>query len=369
MKKDVRKEREKRKKRRNEEKGERKVPDKKKQDSANYAHACNTEKAADSPVSEAPISKESSEAEIQAPADAGAVIKDISGIESDTGSRNTAIIDRHHPVTACYVDFENVFFTMRASNKVPGVTRLVRTLNRMSREIAGEGFYKTGVYANWDHVIPESRHAQNDWSLVGWKTLSIPTREDYWSGNPIKNLVDFVMSLDILEDAFSSDIDIFFIVSGDSDFVEVVERLKRKRKKVIVISLKPNLSFRLREAADECHVLTFDELEGAEPLPYDSYRTGRALPRQKGERAPGKAAEDEFQILCRCIERAEKEQGFKPMSWKVVRDEYFLNEVHTSPEEADRFISQLAESGFLVLKKQVVKGKGIYTMISLPDRR
>lgn len=341
MKKNIRKEREKRKKRRN------------------------GERAIESTASEVSVNNKPIVVEMQQlPADPGAVKDDI----SDNSSRRRVVIEREYPVTACYVDFENLFFTMRSSNKVPGVTRLVRTLNRMSREIAGEGFFRTAVYANWDHIIPESRHAQNDWSLVGWKTLSIPTREDYWSGRPIKNLVDFVMSLDILEDALGSDIDIFFIVSGDSDFVEVVERLKRRSKKVIVISLKPNLSFRLREAADECHVLTFEELEGTEPIPYDSYRTGRALPRQKGRRAPRKAAEDEFQILCSCIEMAEKEQGFRPVSWKVVRDEYFLKEVQTSSDEADRFVGQLAESGFVILKKQALQGKAIHTTISLPDR-
>ncbi len=350
MKKDARKEREKRKRRRESEK---------------------KEKTARPVVSEALEKKESTDADMQALTDAGAGAAgtDTCTCEPDTEINRNVAIDENYPVTACYVDFENLFFTMRASKKVPSITRLVRTLNRMSREIAGEGFYKTAVYANWDHIIPESRHAQNDWSLVGWKTLSVPTREDYWSGSPIKNLVDFVMSLDILEDAFSPDIDIFFIVTGDSDFVEVVERLKRRRKKVIVVSLKPNLSFRLREAADECHVLTFEELEGAEPPPIDSYKTGRALPRQESARGAGKGTDDEFQILCQCIERAEKEQGFAPVAWKVVRDEYFLREVHTSPEEADRFVSQLAESGFIILKKQAVKGKGIYTLISLPDRR
>lgn len=295
--------------------------------------------------------------------------EELSVKESDEKTGGGEKAPERYPSTACYVDFENLFFTMRSNNKVPSVTRLVRTLNRMSREIAGEGFYKTAVYANWDHIVPQSRHAQNDWNLVGWRTVSVPTREDYWTGNPIKNLVDFVMSLDILEDAFTGDTDIFFIVSGDSDFVEVVERLKRKRRKVIVVSLKPNLSFRLREAADEFYVLTFDELEGSEPPPHDSYRTGKAIPRQENGRSAGRATDDEFQILCRCIDRAEKDQGFRPVQWKVVRDEYFLREVHTSPEEADRFVSQLADSGFVVLKKQTVKGKGIFTMISLPDRR
>lgn len=265
--------------------------------------------------------------------------------------------------SACYIDYENLFYTLRKMSKGLNVPRLVRLLNRMSRNITGEGFFKTAVYANWDSMLPEYRRAQDDWSVVGWRTISVPAKEDYWSGHPIKNLVDFVMSMDLVEDSYTTDISLFFILSGDNDFVEAVERLKRRGKKVIVVSLKPNLSFRLQEAADEAIILNADELTGDEPLPTDRYKSGLLTGqyRKKHREEPY----DEFQFLIKSIQLAERDQNVSPIAWSVVRDEYFLKQAKMTVPEADKFIHSLSEAGYVQLIRRTIPGKGTFLFVGL----
>jgi uncharacterized LabA/DUF88 family protein len=261
------------------------------------------------------------------------------------------------------VDFENLFFGARKHNETLCIPKIVRLLNRLSREIAGEGFMKTAVYANWDMILPESRRAQDDWALVGWRTVAVPTREDYWSGRTVKNLVDFVMALDIIEDARDFGWEVFFILSGDNDFAEVAERLKRLRRRVIVLSLKPSLGLRLQEAADEVIVLKWEEITGDEPPPVDTYRT---LQKRMQDGRPAKRDRpDEFQALLRAVGEAEKEQGRRPVPWAVVRDEYFLREIAMTPAAADEFVQSLAKAGFVSLVRRSIPGRGAHTYVTI----
>ncbi|MHB2017636.1 MAG: NYN domain-containing protein [Candidatus Xenobia bacterium] len=274
-----------------------------------------------------------------------------------------AAVEKRSTSTACYVDYENVFFGASEHGQNPSVVRIVRHLNRLSREASGVGWSHTAVYANWDAMITQARHAQDDWAMLGWRTIAVPTREDYMSRRTIKNLCDFVMSLDMLEDARDRGYDHFFIVSGDADFCEVAERLKRLRRKVTVVSLRPNLSFRLREAADDYIVWGLDEISGDEQLPVTSYRRLA----QPAATAPGALpSEDPYQVLRRAVRLAERDQGMVPVSWRVIRDEYFLKMVRMSETEADRFTRELARAGFATLVYRRLRDGSQQAYLSLP---
>lgn len=262
--------------------------------------------------------------------------------------------------TTCYIDYENIFFCANEHQQKPSVPRVVRHLNRLSREVSGTGFSQTAVYANWDGIVTQARHGQDDWAMLGWRTINVPTREDYLSRRTIKNMVDFVMSLDMLEDARDRNFDHFFIVSGDADFCEVVERLKRLGRRVTVISLRPNLSFRLREAADECIVWSLDEIVGDEAMPVTSYRRLTQPPNH----AP--PPEDPYQALRRAVRLAERDQGMGPVAWSVIRDEYFLKMVRMSAPEADRFTRELARAGFATLVYRRQRDGSQHAYLSLP---
>lgn len=263
---------------------------------------------------------------------------------------------------ACYVDFENVFFCTAQLGRKPSAARMVRLLNRLSREACGSGFAQTAVYANWDGIVTQARHVQDDWSMLGWRTINVATREDYLSQRTVKNMVDFVMSLDMLEDARDRGYDQFFIVSGDQDFCEVAERLQRLGRKVTVLALKPNLSFRLREAADDYIVWGVDDISGDEALPVDSYRR-----LAKAAAVPGRAQpEDPYQVLRRAVRLAERDQGAAPVPWPVIRDEYFLKMVDMNAAEADRFTRELDKAGFATLRRRKLADGGSQAYLTIP---
>lgn len=263
---------------------------------------------------------------------------------------------------ACYVDFENLFFSAAEHHQALSVPRIVRHLNRLSRGVSGIGWVHTAVYANWDAIIPQARHAQDDWAMLGWRTVAVPSREDYVSQRTVKNLADFVMSLDMLEDARDRAWDHFFIVSGDKDFCEVAERLKRLRRHVTVVALKPNLSWRLREAADDYVVWSLEEITGDEPLPMQSYRR-----LTQAVATPGREhAEDPFQVLLRAVRLAERDQGVAPVSWRLVRDEYFLRMSPMSEADADKFVRTLSDAGFVNLVSRRMRDGGSQAFVSVP---
>lgn len=264
-------------------------------------------------------------------------------------------------MTACYVDFENWLYTAQKLGHTLDVAKLARQLSRLSREVCGDSWAHTAVYACWDAVSMVARHAQDEWAMVGWRTVTVPGREDYQSRRMVKNLADFMMSLDILEDARDRPWDHYFIASGDADFCEVVERLKRLRKRITIVAMQANLSFRLQEAADDYVVVSPEELAGAAGAPrgYRNLAEIRVGPERE-------RSEDPYQVLCRMVRLAEKDQGRQPVPWKVVREEYMARTLDMPLDELDRFVRELHEAGFVNLVSRKDKMGRSQSFISIP---
>ncbi len=253
--------------------------------------------------------------------------------------------------TACYVDFENLFYRVAESGREFNTPRAVRSLNALSRRICGEGFAHTAVYANWDSLTARARFAQNDWAQVGWRTVAVPTREDHVSDRTVKNLVDFVMSLDILEEARDRGFEHFFLVTGDADFCEVVERLKRLHRQVTVVALKTSMSYRLRQAADRFFLWEIEEISGKATFPL---RPAQRPPRvSRGLRRDPDASE--LELLRQALSAAQDDVGGAQVDWETVRDDYYLPLAGCAPEEADSLVRDLAQAGFVLLEPQRVR--------------
>lgn len=261
---------------------------------------------------------------------------------------------------ACYVDFENFYYTALSHGQTLDVGKLARGLTRLCRESSGETWHHQAVYASWDPIHTNARHAQDEWAMMGWTPVVVPSREDYQSQRTVKNLVDFVMSLDILEHARDKPIQHFYIASGDGDFCEVVQRLKRLGKRVTVVAARVNLSYRLQEAADDYVVCGLEDITGASAPLVGKYRQ---LPMARSQLA---VAEDPFQVLRRAIREAERDGGRAPAPWVVVRDEYFLRMTTMLADEADRFVRDLSGAGFVTLvSRKDVTGRSV-SYVSLP---
>jgi len=264
--------------------------------------------------------------------------------------------------TACYVDFENLFYNVAETGRNFSVARAVRDLNHLSRQICGEGYVHTAVYANWDSISARSRHAQDDWAQVGWRTVAVPTREDQVSDRVVKNLVDFVMSLDILEEARDRGFEHLFLVTGDADFCEVVERLKRLRRQVTVVALKSSMSYRLRQAADRVFLWEVDEIAGKATFPLrPAQRPPKVSP---GLRRDPDASE--LDLLRQALAAAQDDVGGAQVDWETVRDDYYLPLARCAPEEADALVRDLAHAGFILLEPQRVRDGSWRNFLRIP---
>ncbi|MFT4309175.1 MAG: NYN domain-containing protein [Candidatus Woesearchaeota archaeon] len=67
--------------------------------------------------------------------------------------------------------------------------------------------------------------------------------------------VDIFLTADMISLAYENAYDIALIVSGDGDYVALIDLVKSKGKKVWVLSFKSSLSDKLRDCADKVFVI------------------------------------------------------------------------------------------------------------------
>ncbi|MBY9004224.1 MAG: NYN domain-containing protein [Candidatus Lokiarchaeota archaeon] len=80
------------------------------------------------------------------------------------------------------------------------------------------------------------------------------------NGKKTEKRIDVLMAVDIISSAFEKNIDTIIIVSGDSDFVPVVKKLKDLNKKVEVWSFRKNLSQQLGGLLDPESIYYIDDI-------------------------------------------------------------------------------------------------------------
>lgn len=89
------------------------------------------------------------------------------------------------------------------------------------------------------------KRAYGDWSsepLKKWKSdlnaLAVEQIQSLYVSEKNKNATDFTLTIDAMDILHQCDIDEFVIVSGDSDFVPLITRLKKVGKRVTVAGCK-----------------------------------------------------------------------------------------------------------------------------------
>ena len=148
---------------------------------------------------------------------------------------------------ALYLDFENVAIGARDIGYQFDTAPLLDALAERGRTVVRR------AYADWN-LFKEYRRGLVDSNI---ELTEIPQRSD----SVRKNAADILMAVDAMELAFTRDfISTFVIVSGDSDFTPLVNRLRELNKKVIGVGLKGSTSAMLPPACDE--FIFYDRLEG-----------------------------------------------------------------------------------------------------------
>ncbi len=161
---------------------------------------------------------------------------------STTGHRNAV---SEEPLIAVFIDFENLAIGVREM-KV-GKFQIQLILKRLLEK--GRLVYKR-AYCDWYHY----EDAVREFHMQGVELIDIP--QSKMSG---KNSADIRMVVDALDLCYSKQhIDVFALISGDSDFSPLVSKLKENNKRVIGCGVKRSTSDLLISNCDE--FIYYDDL-------------------------------------------------------------------------------------------------------------
>lgn len=146
---------------------------------------------------------------------------------------------------AVFIDFENLAIGVNESKG--GRFQIQLVLKRLLEK--GRIVYKR-AYCDWSRY----RHALQEFHAQGIEMIDIPQTKV--SG---KNSADIRMVVDALDLCYSKDhIDIFALISGDSDFSPLVSKLKENNKRVLGCGAKNSTSDLLIANCDE--FIYYDDL-------------------------------------------------------------------------------------------------------------
>ncbi len=158
------------------------------------------------------------------------------------------------PLIAVFVDYENLALGARDSKWRHLNIDLI--LNRLLEK--GRIVYKR-AYCDWSQY----RNDVRDFHARGIELIDIPRSK--MSG---KNSADIRMVVDALDLCYSKDhIEIFALLTGDSDFSPLVSKLKENHKRVIGCGVKNSTSGLLMASCDE--FLYYDDLAKAADVKAD----------------------------------------------------------------------------------------------------
>ncbi len=173
---------------------------------------------------------------------------------------------------ALFIDWENFKISLAAGNRTPNLSSLKEEISEHGRVVVAK------AYADWVTRAPELRGASqfiNDppsLYAAGIEPVFVPTRVPSASASSangfrtyrVKNSVDVKMTADCIECAHSyPNIGTFVLVSGDSDFLHVVNALRTMGKRVVIVGVSWSTSRRLADQVDS--LVLYDK--DVDPLP------------------------------------------------------------------------------------------------------
>jgi uncharacterized LabA/DUF88 family protein len=172
------------------------------------------------------------------------------------------------PLIAVFVDFENLAIGVRDMRA--GKFQIQVVLKRLLEK--GRIVYKR-AYCDWSNY----RDAVPEFHAHGIELIDIPQSKA--SG---KNSADIRMVVDALDLCYSKQhIDVFALISGDSDFSPLVSKLKENNKRVLGCGAKRSTSDLLIANCDE--FIYYDDLIRAARKPRPAPKKGKAEEDKKQE--------------------------------------------------------------------------------------
>jgi uncharacterized protein (TIGR00288 family) len=242
------------------------------------------------------------------------------------------------PLIAVFVDYENLAIGVRRMRK--GRFQIDLILRRLLEK--GRIVYKR-AYCDWSNY----RDAVREFHSHGVEMVDIPATKA--SG---KNSADIHMVVDALDLCHQKDhIDMFALLSGDSDFSPLVAKLKENDKRVIGCGVKSSTSDLLINGCDE--FIYYDDLMrevAAKPKPKPS--TKKVQPEaQRASDAATKVLE-----IVKSLERDYDTVWGSMVKQTIRRVHPGFNEVYYGADSFATLLEQVAKAGVIDIDFDEARG-------------
>lgn len=139
-----------------------------------------------------------------------------------------------------FMDYENIYWSMKQQyGSIPEPEKLITSLRELAEERHQGPVCLMQAYADFDHeefrgLLSELQRRSVEPRHVFSKNYEDGTR---------KNAADIEMSLDALEMMYNRpDIDVFMLVCGDRDMIQVIRKLRARGKMVHVVAVEKTMS-------------------------------------------------------------------------------------------------------------------------------
>ncbi len=179
---------------------------------------------------------------------------------------------------AVFVDFENVYVSVREKfDAQPNFELIMDRCEDFGRIVIAR------AYADW-YRYPRVTSAL---FANGVEPMYVPTyyydREVGRTGRPIKNSVDIHLCIDAMRTLYTqTHIDKFVLVTGDRDFIPLVNAIRQHGKEVIIIGIGGAASAHLAQSSDE--FLFYEQIADIKPPQASREQAARGERRERGER-------------------------------------------------------------------------------------
>ncbi len=163
--------------------------------------------------------------------------------------QSDAALFTEQPDAALFIDWDNLKAGLKSLGRQPNVSSLLDAVGQRGRVVIAR------AYADWQQRFnafdPPNLYA------AGIEPVYVPIRSHH--GKILKNSADVKLAVDCIDFLNTAPhLKVFFLVSGDSDLVHLVNFLRARGKRVVVIAVSGTLSPVLSENADELLVYDVD---------------------------------------------------------------------------------------------------------------
>lgn len=172
-----------------------------------------------------------------------------------------SMMPRHD--AALLIDWDNLKAGLKSLGRQPNVSSLLDAVNQRGRVVIAR------AYADWQQKYnafdPPNLYA------AGIEPVYVPVR--ILGGKIVKNSADVKLAVDCIDFLNSAPhVQTFMLVSGDSDLIHLVNFLRARGKRVIVIAVSNTIARILTENLDELLIYDIDIDPSGHPEPSRSVR-------------------------------------------------------------------------------------------------